>query len=182
MGPSLYHNRRGSGNYLFYVFFTGIVISLEDGEGLMASNRHDALVIPAFPHLARDEGMADIKVQEIPRQPWYYLRIVTWVAADSFLPLERDYYAPSKRLWKIERFEEIKRIDGVPTPLWITMEDLRDGSSSTLEVSDVRYDTNVPDTLFDPGRLPEAVASPVWQEPLRTMSQASDSATSTTSG
>jgi hypothetical protein len=103
------------------------------------------------------------KVQETPSQPWDYSRIVTWVAADSSLPLQRDYYAPSNRLWRIERFEEIKRIDGVPTPLWISMEDLQAGSSSKIEVSDVRYDVDVPDTLFDPGRLAEAAASPVWQ-------------------
>ncbi len=132
-----------------------------------------------FLGMEKHRGIWAYKVQEIPRQPWYYSRIVTWVAADSFLPLERDCYSPSKRLWKIERFEEIKRIDGVPTPLWITMENLRDGSRSTIEVSAVRYDANVPDTLFDPGRLPEAITSPVWHGPLRATSH---SATSTTLG
>lgn len=108
-------------------------------------------------------GVWAYKVQEIPTQPWYYSRIVTWIATDSFLPLQRNYYTPSNELWKIERFEEIKNIDGVPTPLWITMEDLRDGSSSKIEVSDVRYDVDVPDTLFDPAQLPGTLASPVWQ-------------------
>ncbi len=115
-----------------------------------------------FLGMEKHAGMWAYKVQEIPQQPWYYSRIISWVAADSFLPLERDYYAPSKKLWRIERFGEIKRINGVPTPLGIRMEDLQGGSSSTIAVSDVCYDTNVPDTLFDPARLSEAVASPVW--------------------
>lgn len=111
----------------------------------------------------KHQGAWAYEVQEIPRQSWYYSRIVTWVAADSSLPLQRDYYAPTNRLWRIERFEELKRIDGVPTPLWISMEDLQAGSSSTIKVSDVRYDADIPDTLFDPNRLAEAAASPVWQ-------------------
>jgi hypothetical protein len=116
-----------------------------------------------FLGMEQHAGVWAYKVQEVPRQPWYYSRIVTWIATDSFLPLQRNYYAPSKKLWKIERFEEIKNIDGVPTPLWITMENLRDGSSSKIEVSDVRYDVDVPDTLFDPAWLPEVFASPLGQ-------------------
>jgi hypothetical protein len=135
-----------------------------------------------FLGMEKHAGIWAYKVQEIPQQPWYYSRIISWVAADSFLPLEREYYAPSKRLWKIERFGEIKRIDGVPTPLWIRMEDLQDGSSSTIAVSDVCYDTNVPDILFDPSHLSEVVASPVWQGPLRANSPSSDSPTSAISG
>jgi Outer membrane lipoprotein-sorting protein len=113
--------------------------------------------------MEKHAGVWAYKVQEVPRQQWYYSRIVTWVAADSFLPLQRNYYAPSQKLWKIERFEEIKRIDGVQTSLWITMENLRQDSSSKIEVTDVRYDAAVPDTLFDPDLLSGALASPVWQ-------------------
>lgn len=113
--------------------------------------------------MEKHAGVWAYKVQGVPRQPWYYSRIVTWIAPDSFLPLQRDYYAPSKKLWKIERFEEIKHIDGVPTPLWITREDLQEGSRSTIAVSDVRYDTDIPDALFDPDQLSEALAAPVWR-------------------
>jgi len=124
-------------------------------------NLHDRTY--TFLGMKQHQGVWAYEVQEIPHQSWYYSRIVTWVAADSSLPLQRAYYDRANRLWRIERFEEIKRIDGVPTPLWISMEDRQAGSSSTIAVSEVRYDADVPDSLFDPDRLAEAAASPVWQ-------------------
>ena len=103
------------------------------------------------------------KVQEVPRNPYYYSRVVTWVAEDSFLPLHRDYYDGAGALWKIERFENVTTIDGVPTPLRIVMEDKQAGTSSELRFSSVRYDVAVPDELFDPKNLPKAAAHPSWR-------------------
>lgn len=89
-------------------------------------------------------------------------RVVTWIAADSFLPLERDDYDAADALWKVERFEDITVIGGVPTPLAIVMEDKQAGTSSELRVSSVRYDAQVPDGLFDPANLPKAADHPLW--------------------
>src|SRR5207244_3426527 len=64
-------------------------------------------------------GSKAYKIQEIPLAPhakWYYSRIVTWIAVDSSLPIERDFYDPSNTLWKIERFEQASDVDGVSTP------------------------------------------------------------------
>jgi hypothetical protein len=65
-------------------------------------------------------------------------------------------------LWKTELFEE-ETIDGVPTPIRIQMQDLQGKSSTEMRVSDVRYDVEVPDALFDPMKPPTAATSPVWQ-------------------
>jgi hypothetical protein len=105
------------------------------------------------------------KIQEALNDPRYYSRIVTWIATDSMLPLRRDYYDVANRLWKTETFEDVKTIDGVPTPLRIVMEDKQEGSSTELEVSHVRYDAQIPDDLFDPRRLPVVVNHPVWAPP-----------------
>jgi len=106
--------------------------------------------------------MPAYKVQEMPRNPWYYSRIVSWVAKDSFLPLQRDYYDPAGALWKTERFEEITAVDGVRTPLRITMEDHDERTKTELKVSAVRYDATIPDELFDPDKLPQVVSHPLW--------------------
>jgi len=107
-------------------------------------------------------GVPAYKVQEVPRNPWYYSRIVSWVAKDSFLPLQRDYYDPASALWKTERFEEITAVDGVQTPLRITMEDREEGTKTELTVSAVRYDATIPDEVFDPDKLPQVVNHPLW--------------------
>src|SRR5712691_7021725 len=59
-GPSLYHTRRGIGNYLFHIFLTRVVVPLEDGERLVASDCHNPFVVPAFFHLSGNKRMANI--------------------------------------------------------------------------------------------------------------------------
>jgi hypothetical protein len=118
--------------------------------------------------LLGEEKRGDVrayKIQEIPSAPqakWYYSRIVTWLGADSSLPLERDFYDLASTLWKVETFEQVTDINGVPTPLRIRMQDKQEGGSTEIDVSEVRYDVDVPDSLFDPVRLRDAAASPVW--------------------
>jgi outer membrane lipoprotein-sorting protein len=97
------------------------------------------------------------KVQEVLDDPRYYSRIVTWVAADSMLPMRREYYDVANTLWKTELFEDVKSISGVPAPLRIRMQDNQTGTSTEIRESNVRYDAKIPDSLFDPQRLPETV-------------------------
>jgi len=108
-------------------------------------------------------GKKTYKIEEtVPKERAYYSRVITWVAKDSLLPVQRDYYDVAGTLWKTELFEE-EKIDGVPTPIRIQMKDLLGKSSTELHVSDVRYNVEVPDALFDPIKLPTAASSPVWQ-------------------
>jgi hypothetical protein len=101
-------------------------------------------------------------VEQAPDAPWYYGKIVTDVAQDSALPLQREFYAPSGELWKVEHFRNVTRIDGVPTVLKFVMEDRRQGGRTEVDVAGVRYDVEVPDALLDPRELPRAAGSPLW--------------------
>jgi hypothetical protein len=111
------------------------------------------------------DGVRAHKVQEVPGEQWYYARVVTWIDADSALPLRREFYDPSNTLWKVERFAEVKSVDGVPTPMRIRMEDVREPGHSEIVVTALDYDASVPDELFDPEALPGAADSPVWSGP-----------------
>ncbi len=103
------------------------------------------------------------KIEEVvPQDRAYYSRIVTWVTADSMLPLQRDYYDVAGTLWKAERFEDVATIDGVPTPLHITMHDVQGKTRTEFKIQHVRYDIDVADGLFEPFRLPEVVNAPLW--------------------
>ena len=120
---------------------------------------------PQYRLLGEEEhgGKQTYKIEEsVPKVRLYYSRVITWVSKDSLLPVERDYYDVAGNLWKNETFEEIT-IDGVPTPIRIQMKDLQGKSSTEIDVSDVRYNVEVPDALFDPMRLSIAANSPVWQ-------------------
>ena len=103
------------------------------------------------------------KIEEtVPKERAYYSRVLTWVSKDSKLPLQRDYYDVAGKLWKTETFEE-EKIDGVPTAIRIQMKDVQGKSTTELRVTDVRYNVDVPDALFDPLKLSTAANSPVWQ-------------------
>jgi len=108
-------------------------------------------------------GKQTYKIEEsVPKERAYYSRVITWVSKDSMLPIQRDYYDVAGTLWKTETFEEAV-IDGVPTPIHIQMKDLQGKSSTEIRVSDVRYDVEVPDALFDPVKLSTAASSLAWQ-------------------
>jgi len=110
-------------------------------------------------------GVPAYKVQEVMAGPvFYYSRIVTWVAKDSMLPLQRDYYDAANQLWKTERFQDVAVIDGTPTVLRIRMEDRISDTSTELRVSKVRYDAVIPDELFDPQKLPQVSKHPLWTQ------------------
>ncbi|HZP43194.1 MAG TPA: outer membrane lipoprotein-sorting protein [Candidatus Binatia bacterium] len=111
------------------------------------------------------DGVRVYRLEEVPRARWYYARVVDQVAADTWLPRRREYYDAANALWKVEELGDVTRVDGVPTPLRIRMEDVQQGSSSEIRTTNVRWDPDLPDALFDPARLPDAVASPVWNAP-----------------
>jgi outer membrane lipoprotein-sorting protein len=111
------------------------------------------------------ETHADVwcyKLEETPKQQWNYSRVVSWVAAGTFLPVERDFYDPAKQLWKVERYDQVTQEQGIPTPMRIVMQDVQEKTSSTINVSDVHYDVDLPDTLFDPIGLKGAAGAAVW--------------------
>jgi uncharacterized protein len=109
-------------------------------------------------------GGAEVyRVQEVPAERWYYARVVTSVASDTWLPVVREFYDPSNTRWKVEHFEDVKTVDGVPTPHRIRMEDVRAGGSSEIAVSDLHYDADLPDTLFDPQQLKNAASHTLWR-------------------
>ena len=108
------------------------------------------------------DGIAATKVEGIPREQWYYSRFVIWIANDTSLPVREEFHDPSGSLWKVETWGQVTRIDGMPVPLDVRMEDVRGGGSTELRVSDVVWDRELPDDLFDPRKLRDVASSPVW--------------------
>jgi hypothetical protein len=122
----------------------------------------DRTAAPTFRGETTKDGVAVWTVEQVPGAQWYYGKIVTDVAQEGALPLERKFYAPSGELWKVEHFRNVTRIDGVPTVLKFVMEDQRQGGRSEIDVAGVRYDVDVPDALLEPRELPRAAVSPLW--------------------
>jgi outer membrane lipoprotein-sorting protein len=114
--------------------------------------------------LGTDELNGDkmFKVQSVPAENWYYGRWVTWVDADTWLPVQRELYDAANVLWKREEWKRHTVINGVRTVLEMSMEDVQAKTRTDIKVTGVAYDVDLPDALFAPGMLPAAGAAKVW--------------------
>jgi len=52
--------KRGSRDDFAKVYFGGIVVALKHCERLVASNGHDAFVVPSFAYFPGDKGMPEV--------------------------------------------------------------------------------------------------------------------------
>jgi outer membrane lipoprotein-sorting protein len=108
-------------------------------------------------------GKKAYRVQAVPKQQWYYTKIVTLVDAGTFMPIERSYYDVAGQLWKTQRWEHPAVINGALTSLNTKIEDVQAKTHSDLAITDLRYDATVPDALVTPEGLINAAGAPVWK-------------------
>jgi hypothetical protein len=108
------------------------------------------------------QGVDTYKLEGVPRETWYYSRFITWVAKDTSFPVERNFNDVANNLWKVERWSNVSAINGVPTALRLSMENVQSQTKSEIVADAVRYDVEIPDALVDPAQLSQAPASSVW--------------------
>jgi hypothetical protein len=108
-------------------------------------------------------GTAAYQLLEVPADPRTFTRIVTWIAADTKRPLNREYYDVANRLWKVETFEDVATVHGTPIARHVRMQDLQTGYSSEYRISDLASDVQIPAALFDWQQLPQAADHPIWK-------------------
>ena len=77
--------------------------------------------------------------------------------------MRREFFSPAGDLFKTETFGSVSRVDGVPTPLEIKIANVLTNSSTTLKVTSVSYDANVPDSLFAPEGLRAIADADYWK-------------------
>ena len=112
------------------------------------------------------DGKKAYKIESVPSttvKQWYYSRTVTWIDAETLLPIRREFFSPAGDLFKVETFGAVTRIDGVPTPLETRITNVGTNSTTTLTVTSVTYDANVPDSLFDEKSLRSVADADYWK-------------------
>jgi len=82
-----------------------------------------------------------------------YSKMILWVDEESWVTLRCDYYDKGGELLKRMRIRDIRYIDGTPTPFYYEMEGLQDGSMTEVTMTKVRYDMNLPESLFTTANL-----------------------------
>jgi hypothetical protein len=116
----------------------------------------------AYVGAEKKNGKDAWKVEQVIDNPWYYSKIVSWIDQGTMLPVERDYYDPAGQLWKVETFENVATIDGQPVALKVKMQDKTTGGTSVIDVSNLRFGLDVPDSLFQRDGLPAVAKAPIW--------------------
>jgi len=96
-----------------------------------------------------DAGRPCYRVESIPDHGWWYGKIVRCIDKKDFIPRRTEYTDRSGILWKVRTFEQVKTIGGYPTWTRLTMETLPTGTSTTITLSEIEYDSALSPYLFE---------------------------------
>jgi outer membrane lipoprotein-sorting protein len=79
-----------------------------------------------------------------------YSRIVMWVDKETFVPLVIDYFhTDDPKLWEKQLvLSNIQLIDSIYTPMNFVMYNKLDNTQTSMEITEVTYQVNLPDDLF----------------------------------
>jgi hypothetical protein len=108
------------------------------------------------------DGTTVYKLEDHPINHPYYSKVISYVATDTLLPVERDFYDRSGRLYKSERCT-VETVDGIPTVTKIVMNNVQTGGSSEIDLAKVIRGKQPPADLFDPKHMPEVADDPFWK-------------------
>lgn len=89
-------------------------------------------------------------VESIPRDgESAFSRTITWVVADEWIGLQREYYDDLDRRYKVLEVEEYEQIDGIWVIPRMTMSDESRGSSTTLEMRNIQVNVAIGDIFTE---------------------------------
>lgn len=94
-----------------------------------------------------------VEATPIPGADVAYSRIVHFVDPDSWIPLRIELYGEDGELSKVNRVGRVETVQGYPTIIENTMENVRTGHRTELRVTNFAYNENLPDGLFSVGFL-----------------------------
>ena len=89
-----------------------------------------------------------------------FAKYKTWVWKTGNLIVRQEYYDGAGKLVRRGQVKSVKKVQDIWTWHQGTMENLKTGSSSKLEISDVKYNTNVPDERFADSQLSRGAPKP----------------------
>ncbi|MBZ0255435.1 outer membrane lipoprotein-sorting protein [bacterium] len=72
----------------------------------------------------------------------------TWIHRTTFIPIQAMYYENGDKEIRKYTAKKVENIDGFQTVVLAEMKDLRSGSTSINEYSDVKYNVDFPEEIF----------------------------------
>jgi hypothetical protein len=77
-----------------------------------------------------------------------YTMVRSWVAQDMLLPLRVDFFTGGETPIKRYAVLQLENIQNIWTETKVAMEDLSSGHKTTLETTDIQYNTGLSDSIF----------------------------------
>ncbi|HET6487560.1 MAG TPA: outer membrane lipoprotein-sorting protein [Spirochaetia bacterium] len=122
--------------------FTGTDFTYEDMEAGRESERWDPRI------LKQDPEAIVLELTPKPGAVSDYSKLVMTVRTDTFLPVRIEHYDKSGKLWKVLVREKLQRVGGYWVAMESTMEDLARQHKTRMIISEMKFDTGIPDSLF----------------------------------
>ena len=119
------------GSDFFYEDVSGRSPSEDDHELIKTTESYYVLE-----HKPKDSGSVE------------FARYTTYIHRKTFLPTKAEYFDASGKKYRVMTVDAVKEFDGKPTVTKATIEDLRAGSKTVIEFSNVEYDIGIPDKIF----------------------------------
>ncbi|MGE3848433.1 MAG: outer membrane lipoprotein-sorting protein [Gammaproteobacteria bacterium] len=117
------------------------------------------------PHLIGREdqdGRTLWKVEARPRKDRFYSRIVTWVDDQSRLPVKREYFDRTEKLWKVASYRHAA-VDGQPTVVALEVNDVQSRAVSVWKMEGLVYGAETLDPRrLDPSALGRLADDAAW--------------------
>jgi outer membrane lipoprotein-sorting protein len=77
-----------------------------------------------------------------------FTRKVTFIDRENHLVLREEYYTKGDSPERVFTAEKVETIDGIATPTFRKMENLKKNQYTTVEFSEIRYDIGVDESVF----------------------------------
>jgi len=77
-----------------------------------------------------------------------YSKIIVWVGTDNYFPSKFEYYDKGGKLTKTMTRDKIEKVNGYLTARESEMRDLLSNHTTRMVVTNIRYDTGIPDERF----------------------------------
>jgi hypothetical protein len=71
-----------------------------------------------------------------------------YVHKQTFIPVQIEFFAPGDQKYRVARALKVDTVQGFPTVLEASMENLETGSKTVMRYSSVNYDLGIPEEVF----------------------------------
>ncbi len=94
------------------------------------------------------DGRPCVRIDSVPDRSWWYGRISYCIDTEDSIPRRTEYFDPAGVLYKV-RTMTVETVGGHPTPVRMTMQVLPDKTATTMNLTDVRYDTGLTPAMLE---------------------------------